>query len=186
MAPNSRLGYTEPLRKSLPIGRKGTVFSFEKLTDVDTQLGPEMKSTGEVLELGKNLREALYKGLVAAGYTMRKKGGVFITVRDTDKAEIPEVAKKYAGMGFSVYSTAGTGEVLKKSGIAVTTVANSRDRRGKRNLTSESGKINYKISTSAKGRDPSRDKRKVRRKACCWAFHSKPASIRQTRWRTVS
>ena len=58
------------------------MFSFEKLTDVDTHLGPEMKSTGEVLGIGNNLEEALYKGLIASGHKMTKGGGVFITVRD--------------------------------------------------------------------------------------------------------
>ena len=81
---------------------KVPVFSFEKLTNVDVALGPEMKSTGEVLGIGKNLEEALYKGLVAAGYNMEKKGGVLVTVRDSDKHEIVDVARKYAELGFEM------------------------------------------------------------------------------------
>ena len=109
------MGYTEVIPKAPPyMAVKVPVFSFEKLTDVDTQLGPEMKSTGEVLELGKSLREALYKGLVAAGYKMKKSGGVFISVRDTDKPEIADLAKKFASLGFLLYATEGTGSVLKK------------------------------------------------------------------------
>ena len=92
------------------------MFSFEKLTDVDTHLGPEMKSTGEVLGIGNNLEEALYKGLIASGYKMRKGGGVFITVRDQDKGEIGEIAKKFDKMGFSLYATTGTAMVLAISG----------------------------------------------------------------------
>ena len=78
---------------------KVPVFSFEKLINVDTHLGPEMKSTGEVLGIAGTLEEALYKGLIAAGYKMKKDGGVFITVRDSDKNEIAETAKKYCGSG---------------------------------------------------------------------------------------
>ncbi|NLO48338.1 MAG: carbamoyl-phosphate synthase large subunit [Clostridiales bacterium] len=164
----SELGYTEPMARIPPYTAvKVPVFSFEKLTDVDTQLGPEMKSTGEVLELGKNLREALFKGLVAAGYTMQKKGGVFITVRDVDKDEIPEVAKKFVSMGFSVYSTSGTGKILKQSGIDVQTVGKIHEAGGENAISLlESGKVNYIISTSARGRDPARDSVKMRRKAC--------------------
>ena len=80
------LGFGTGLFKPSPyVAVKVPVFSFEKLTDVDTHLGPEMKSTGEVLGIGNNLEEALYKGLIASGYKMRKGGGVFITVRDQDK-----------------------------------------------------------------------------------------------------
>lgn len=71
---------------------KVPVFSFQKLRDVDTQLGPEMKSTGEVLGVAKTLPEAIYKGLVAAGYKMKREGGVLLTVRDADKHDIVPIA----------------------------------------------------------------------------------------------
>ena len=83
---------------------KVPVFSFEKLADLDTQLGPEMKSTGEVLGIGRTLNEALYKGLVAAGYHMDKKGGVFITVRNSDKGDMVDVARKFYDSGFTLYA----------------------------------------------------------------------------------
>lgn len=86
---------------------KVPVFSFEKLTDVDVQLGPEMKSTGEVLGIGRTLDEAIYKGLVAAGYRMQVEGGVLITVRDSDKAEIAGIARRYDELGFTLYATEG-------------------------------------------------------------------------------
>ena len=72
---------------------KVPVFSFEKLSGLDTMLGPEMKSTGEVLGIAPTMTEALYKGLLGAGYTMEQKGGVFITVRDSDKEEIIDIAR---------------------------------------------------------------------------------------------
>ncbi len=86
---------------------KVPVFSFEKLRDLDVQLGPEMKSTGEVLGLSDTFDKALLKGLVAAGYKMKKKGGVLITVRDSDKPEAMEIADRFASLGFDLYATAG-------------------------------------------------------------------------------
>lgn len=141
------------------------VFSFEKLTDVDTQLGPEMKSTGEVLGIGNNLEEALYKGLIASGSKMNKKGGVFITVRDGDKKEIGEIAKKFDKMGFPLYATTGTASVLAKLGLTVKIVDKIHESPVNTITLLESGKLAYIISTSAKGRNPARDSVKIRRKA---------------------
>ena len=161
------LGYGTGIYKISPFTAvKVPVFSFEKLTDVDTQLGPEMKSTGEVLGIGKNLKEALYKGLVAAGYPMKKAGGVFITVRTSDKLEIVDVAEKFADMGFELYATEGTAKVLSRAGFSVTAVQKIHERRDENTMTLiESGKINYIISTSAKGRNPQLDSVKIRRRA---------------------
>ena len=161
------MGYGTGLYKKSPyIAVKVPVFSFEKLINVDNHLGPEMKSTGEVLGIASTLEEALYKGLIAAGYKMKKKGGVFITVRDSDKAEIGEIAKKYADLGFKIYSTHGTAADLNKYGIdAVAVKKIHENEHGNNTLTLiESGKIQYVISTSAKGRIPSRDSVKIRRK----------------------
>jgi carbamoyl-phosphate synthase large subunit len=164
----SDLGYAPGIGKIPPyVAVKVPVFSFEKLSGVDTHLGPEMKSTGEVLGLGKNLEEALYKGLVAAGYKMKKKGGVLITVRNNDKAEIIRVAKKLALAGFSLYATRGTARFLAERGFEVQAVAKIRDCADNNAATLlESGKISYIISTSKKGRDPVLDDVKIRRKAC--------------------
>jgi carbamoyl-phosphate synthase large subunit len=146
---------------------KVPVFSFEKLAGVDTHLGPEMKSTGEVLGIGKNLEEALYKGLVAAGYKMKKKGGVLITVRDSDKAEITDVAKKFVQAGFLLYATRGTAQYLAEKSFEVQAVNKIRDCADNNTETLlESGKISYIISTSKKGRDPALDDVKLRRRAC--------------------
>ena len=124
-----------------------------------------MKSTGEVLGIAGTLEEALYKGLIAAGYKMKKDGGVFITVRDSDKAEIGEIAKKYYDLGFKIYATEGTSKVLNKYGIDAVGVKKIHESDRNNTLTLiESGKVQYVISTSAKGRIPSRDSVKIRRK----------------------
>ncbi|MCL2176886.1 MAG: carbamoyl-phosphate synthase large subunit [Firmicutes bacterium] len=141
-------------------------FSFEKLAGVDTLLGPEMKSTGEVLGIGRNLREALYKGLVAAGYKMKKEGGVLITVSAADKEKIVPVARKFARAGFKLYATAGTAKFLRANGLETQQVDKIIDNPTSNTETLiESGEIAYVVSTSEKGRDPSRDDVKVRRRA---------------------
>ncbi len=162
----SDLGYGTGLYRSAPyVAVKVPVFSFEKLTNVDTNLGPEMKSTGEVLGVANTLDEALFKGLIAAGYRLRKKGGVFITVRDTDKKEIGDVAKKFADMGFTLYATAGTAAVLEAENLTVNVVKKIHESDNNTLTLLDSGKIDYIISTSAKGRIPTRDSVKIRRKA---------------------
>ena len=160
------LGFGTGLYTPSPyVAVKVPVFSFEKLTDVDTHLGPEMKSTGEVLGIGNNLEEALYKGLIASGHKMTKGGGVFITVRDQDKPEIGEIAKKFDKMGFAIYATTGTAMVLAKVGLSVKIVDKIHESSVNTITLLESGKVNYVISTSAKGRNPARDSVKIRRKA---------------------
>ena len=161
------MGYGTGLYKKSPyVAIKVPVFSFEMLINVDTHLGPEMKSTGEVLGIAGTLEEALYKGLIAAGYKMKKDGGVFITVRDSDKNEIAETAKKYADLGFTLYATKGTAKVLAEAGIQAIPVnkIHEDDHNNTIELI-ESGKIQYVISTSSKGRIPTRDSVKIRRKA---------------------
>lgn len=161
------LEYGTNLYKSSPyIAVKVPVFSFEKLTNVDTQLGPEMKSTGEVLGIGKTLKEALFKGLIAAGYKMNRTGGVFISVRDSDKTETAKIAEQFAKLKFKIYATAGTQEFLKKYNIKSILVNRiSDDPVYNVNTLLESGHVNYVISTSQKGRNPARDSVKMRRKA---------------------
>ncbi len=160
------MGYDTGLYKTPPyVAVKVPVFSFEKLIDVDVQLGPEMKSTGEVLGIGKTLSEALYKGLIAAGYKMKKQGALFVTVRDADKAEIVDITKKYASLGFEIYATKGTANVLLQAGINVKVVNKIHESKDNSKALLESGKINYIISTSSKGRLPSLDSVKIRRLA---------------------
>jgi carbamoyl-phosphate synthase large subunit len=162
------LGYSSGIAKIPPyVAAKVPVFSFEKLAGLDTHLGPEMKSTGEVLGLGKNLQEALYKGLVAAGYKMKKSGGVLITVRPSDRAEIVGVAQKLISCGFSLFATPGTARFLSAKGFLVSSVEKIHESPHNNTATLlESGKLSYIISTSEKGRDPAFDDVKIRRKAC--------------------
>ncbi len=160
------LGYESGLHPSGDyVAVKVPVFSFEKLQDVDTMLGPEMKSTGECLGIAKNFEDALLKGLAGAGYDLKREGGVLISVRDGDKQEMVSIADKFSQMGFELYGTSGTASVLNKNMIATNLVKKISD--GEPNTLSllESGKIHYMISTSAKGRLPARDSVKMRRKS---------------------
>lgn len=161
------MGYGTGIYPNSPyVAVKVPVFSFEKLTNVDTQLGPEMKSTGEVLGIATTLEEALYKGLVAANYKMKKKGGIFISVRNQDKEEIGEIGQKFEELGYKLYATAGTAEILKGFGLDVIEVNKIHQNSKDNTLTLiESGKIDYIISTSSKGKLPTRDSVKIRRKA---------------------
>ena len=157
------MGYGTGLYPSSPyVAVKVPVFSFEKLHGVDTQLGPEMKSTGEALGIGKTLEEALFKGLLAAGFKLEHKGGVLITVRKQDKPEIPDLAKKFANLGFRLYATEGNAKVLRAAGLEVTEVSKIHEGGNNTATLIESGAVQYVISTSAKGRNPIRDSVKIR------------------------
>mgnify|MGYP000891764103 CR=1 FL=1 len=166
-------GYQSGLHKEGDfIAVKVPVFSFEKLHDVDTALGPEMKSTGECLGIARTFEDALFKGLVAAGYNMKKDGGVLITVRDTDKQEIIYVADKLEQLGFDIYATSGTASTLNRNMVAANVVRKASEEKPNVMTLLDSGKINYVISTSAKGRIPAYDSVKIRRKTversiCC-------------------
>ncbi len=166
-------GYESGLYKEAEyIAVKVPVFSFEKLHDVDTALGPEMKSTGECLGIAHTFEDALFKGLIAAGYNMKKDGGVLFTVRDTDKQEIIYVAEKFERLGFDIYATSGTASVLNHNMIATNVVRRVSEEKPNVMTLLDDGKISYVISTSAKGRIPQYDSVKIRRKTversiCC-------------------
>ncbi len=144
---------------------KVPVFSFEKLRNLDIQLGPEMKSTGEVLGLAKTFENALLKGLVAAGYKMKKSGGVLITVRDSDKLEAMQVADRFRSLGFDIYATAGTANRLNKEMIPTSAVRKMHEEHPNIVDLLESGKIDYILSTDAHGRDPKLASVQMRRMA---------------------
>ena len=160
-------GYGVDLYRNPPyFAVKVPVFSFEKLMDVDTHLGPEMKSTGEVLGLASTMEEAIFKGLIAAGYNMKRSGGVLFSVRKTDRFELPSLARKFYDMGFKLYATEGNAETIKDFGMEVTVVNKIHENPEDNLLTLlDSGKIDYVISTSAKGRNPRADSVKMRRHA---------------------
>ncbi len=144
---------------------KVPVFSFEKLHSVDTHLGPEMKSTGEVLGIAKSFDEALYKGLVAAGYKIVHSGSVLISVRDKDKEEVLPIARKLEKLGFKIYGTHGTAAFLNSYGLHVEPVHKISEPAPNIMDLLESGKVDYVISTSTKGRQPMREGVRIRRKA---------------------
>ncbi len=150
-------------KKSERVAVKVPVFSFAKLHDVDTQLGPEMKSTGEVLGLASTFPEALFKGFLAAGTQMKRKGGVLISVKDSDKQEVIGLADRFAALGFSLYATAGTSGLLKEHGIVNKPVNKIGGGSPATNELISSGAIDYLVCTSSPGRKPSQDDVKLRR-----------------------
>ena len=112
------LGFTEeviPKHHSV----KEAVFPFSKFTGVDIILGPEMKSTGEVMGIDYDLGMAFAKSQMAAGGTLPTKGNVFISVKETDRPNVVRIAKGYADLGFTLYATSGTGSVISGAGIPV-------------------------------------------------------------------
>lgn len=164
------MGYKSGLYPESPyVAVKVPVFSFEKLHDVDNQLGPEMKSTGECLGIAKTFGDALFKGLTAAGYkfnTDEESKGVIISVRDQDKNEVIEIASRFEELGFKIYATAGTASVLNRNMIAATHVYRIHELKEPNVITLlESGAISYVVSTSETGRKPSLDSVRMRRKA---------------------
>src|SRR3546814_4143546 len=96
---------------------KESVFQFAKFPGVDPLLGPEMRSTGEVMGTGKHFGEAFNKALLAAGMTVPRSGTTFISVRDQDKKRAVELARLVAGKGFKVVATHGTAALIRKAGI---------------------------------------------------------------------
>ncbi|MCR5286280.1 MAG: carbamoyl-phosphate synthase large subunit [Treponema sp.] len=145
---------------------KVPVFSFEKLMNVDTHLGPEMKSTGEVLGIADSREEAVFKGMVAAGWKMEHEKGILFSVRESDLPELPELAKKFYDMGFTLYATSGNAATIERSGMKVNSVAKVHENYNDNVMTLlESGKVIYVVSTSAKGRDPVAESVKLRRLA---------------------
>ncbi len=101
---------------------KAPVFSFAKLTEVDVALGPEMKSTGEIMGVDFDFERALYKAMVASGVDVRAEGRIIITVADQDKQEAIEIARGFENLSFRIYATAGTSRFLREHGIAALTV----------------------------------------------------------------
>ncbi len=146
------LGFGTGLYKNSPyVAVKVPVFSFEKLNDVNSQLGPEMKSTGEVLGIGKTIEEALFKGLVSAGFNMKRPTkqnsvGIYFTINDQDKFEIVNIVKKFADLGLTFYATKGTCNVIKSLGIDCTEVARLSSNEEIFKLMDE-GKIDYIVYT---------------------------------------
>ncbi len=112
------MGYPTGLApKSDYIAIKMPVFSFEKLRGAEISLGPEMKSTGECLGIAKNFDEALYKAFLGAGVTLPKYKQMIITVKDSDKPEAVDVAKRFSALGYKIYATRSTAKYLNSHGV---------------------------------------------------------------------
>ena len=160
----SDMGYgTGLFRNSGYYAIKLPVFSFEKIIGADTSLGPEMKSTGEVLGISQDYNEALLKAFDGGGVSLPKDGKIIVTVRDKDKAEVCEMLKAFKDSQFKFYATPGTRKALLEAGI---------DAKPVNKLTGESpnimdmlhsGDVSLIINTPTHGRRPDRDGFKLRR-----------------------
>ncbi|ERM19353.1 carbamoyl-phosphate synthase large subunit [Brevibacillus laterosporus] len=144
---------------------KVPVFSFTKLRRVDITLGPEMKSTGEVMGRETTLAKALYKGLLAAGMNIPTKGTLLVTVADKDKEEALSITKRFQQLGFHLLATDGTADYLEQAGLSVRRVQKLSE--GTPNLLDEirTGQVNLVLNTLTKGKTPQRDGFRIRREA---------------------
>ena len=145
---------------------KMPVFSFEKLTDVDTGLGPEMKSTGECLGLAESFPQALLKAFKGAGMRAPKRGGrIIITVKDEDKGEIAGIARGFADMDIEILATSGTCEALKAAGVPARRVARVSEAHPNILDMIGSGSVDLVINTPTRGRKHDTDGFRIRRSA---------------------
>lgn len=146
-------------------GAKVPVFSFGKLAGVDIALGPEMKSTGEVMGIGATLHEALYKGFLAAGCSLSPGGTILVSMADRDKRKALPLIRDLARMGFRLCATRGTAQALAEIGIEAETVLKIRE--GRPNIVDRlhQNDIQLVINTLTRGREPERDGFKIRRTA---------------------
>ena len=152
-------------KQSEYIAVKMPIFSFEKIKNADTSLGPEMKSTGEVLGISKVFSEAILKAFIASGVNVPYKGNVLITVRDKDKIEMLPIAKNLDGLGFTIYATSGTAKFLNENGVEAIAVQKIWEGEDSIIKLIESGKLSFIINTPTKGKNASRDGFKIRRLA---------------------
>ena len=153
-------------RESKMVAIKVPVFSTQKLPDVEVSLGPEMRSTGEVLGVGKTFEEALYKGFVGSGMDMiRGRGNILATIKPSDQKEFLPLAQKFVDEGFNFVATEGTAIVLENAGIPVKRVKKISE--GVPNILDlvRSGMIDVVINTPTKANDVTRDGFRIRRAA---------------------
>jgi len=140
---------------------KESVFPFNRFPGVDVILGPEMKSTGEVMGIGKDFGQAYIKSQIAAGQNLPKKGNIFISVRDKDKRSVVFIAKKIQDLGFNIYATLGTAAALEKNNIKVSVLPKIGEGRPNVLDLMKDGKIQLVINTPS-GRIPRQDEVKIR------------------------
>lgn len=160
------LGYKNGICPDLPFYTvKVPVFSFNKLEQVDISLGPEMKSTGEVMGLDRTLKAALFKGLLASGMEIPQHGNIVATIADKDKKEATEILKQFARLGFNLVATEGTAQALEQENIKVTCVKKLKE--GSPNIIDllRAGQADLIVNTLTHGRRPFSDGFQIRRAA---------------------
>jgi carbamoyl-phosphate synthase large subunit len=144
---------------------KEAVFPFAKFSGVDTILGPEMKSTGEVMGVGKSFAEAFIKSQLAAGIQLPTSGKILISVRDNDKPEAVSIAKKFVELGLSLYATRGTAQALLQAGLPVITVNKVAEGRPHIVDMIKNGEVALIINTVTNKRGAMRDSYSIRHAA---------------------
>ena len=161
------LGYGTGVYKTPDVvSVKVPVFSMAKLAQVEVSLGPEMKSTGEVLGVGATLEEALYKGFLASGKSIAdERGCVLATVNNHDKDEFIEIAKDMNELGYTFMATEGTAKALEANGIKVEIVNRVEEARPNILDAIRNKQVDMVINTPTKGNDSNRDGFKIRRTA---------------------
>ncbi|WP_026700169.1 carbamoyl-phosphate synthase large subunit [Salibacterium aidingense] len=161
-----RQGYADGmLPEKQDVSVKVPVFSFAKLRRVDISLGPEMKSTGEVIGRDASLEKALYKGLLASGMNIPSHGSVLFTIADKDKEEALTLARRFHEIGYTLLATEGTAAYLRKHHVPVSTVNKvSEESPNLLDLIRE-GSAQFVINTLTKGKQPARDGFRIRREA---------------------
>jgi carbamoyl-phosphate synthase large subunit len=143
------------------IAVKEAVFPFNRFYGVDTILGPEMKSTGEVMGIDTNFGAAFWKAQLGANQNLPFKGNVFVSVKNQDKRHVVFIAKKLSDLGFKVYATKGTGKVLVNSGIDTQFVNKVQEGRPHVVDMIKNGQIQLIINTPS-GRNPKKDEVRIR------------------------
>ena len=148
------------------IAVKASVFPFLKLPGVDSILGPEMKSTGEVMGIDTSYPAAVYKALVASGQRLPRSGNVYVSVADPDKDEAERLARRLSALGFGIFATKGTAEVLRGKGIDPTVVYRISDHGAPDALSlMRAGKVQLVINTPSEASGARRDGYMMRRLA---------------------
>ena len=160
------LGFEPGLQKEADyVAIKMPVFSFEKIRGAEISLGPEMKSTGECLGIGADFNEALYKAFWGAGYHLPKYKQMIITVKDADKGESIDIARRFEALGYTIYATRSTAAALKDAGVKARKV-NKISQESPTVMDLILGhKIDLVIDTPTQGRDKTRDGFLIRRTA---------------------
>ena len=158
------MGYKSGLADPKPyVAVKAPVFSFAKMTDVDISLGPEMKSTGEVMGIDYHYARALYKAMVGSGLNVPVKGCVLFTVADKDKDEMKQLAKAFSDLDFRLVATEGTAKAIKSMGIDVDVVGKVHERSTDIIQMIKQGQINMVINTLTQGKHSAKDGFRIRR-----------------------